>query len=164
MSDKDDYPRLPNGDIDDSGYIFSPDPFADDVAKILEDRGYCEDRGDLGCMRDYTGPKFLDLAYVYENRRLVHPNNNDALDDLLKEYVDPPASENDPPTSENDPPTSPAERLEEEKRGLIDLIMWYRTDYHKSDFGHRELIEQVDAAQTTEDLESVYQVVDGWLD
>jgi hypothetical protein len=53
--------------------------------------------------------------------------------------------------------------FEEDKESLIDLIIWYRDEYHKKEFGHNELIEQVRNAQKIEDLSGVEQVVDGWL-
>lgn len=53
--------------------------------------------------------------------------------------------------------------FEEEKTILIDLISWYKNEYHKKDFGHEELIEKVNIAKTKEDLDNVWQIVDGWL-
>jgi hypothetical protein len=34
-------------------------------------------------------------------------------------------------------------RLEEDKQSLIELIEWYRDEYHKSDFCHTEMIEKI---------------------
>ena len=34
------------------------------------------------------------------------------------------------------------DKLEEDKQGLIELIEWYRDEYHKSDFCHTEMIEK----------------------
>lgn len=38
--------------------------------------------------------------------------------------------------------------MEEEKESLIDLIIWYRDEYHKSDWCHTELIQKVNEAKT----------------
>ena len=35
------------------------------------------------------------------------------------------------------------DKLEEDKQGLIELIEWYRDEYHKSDFCHTEMIEKI---------------------
>lgn len=53
---------------------------------------------------------------------------------------------------------------EDDKQGLIDLIVWYRDDYHKGDFGHDELIDRVKAASSDNEIEQVEKIVDGWID
>jgi len=54
--------------------------------------------------------------------------------------------------------------LEEDKKGLIDLILWYRDEWHKKDFGHTEMIEKIQLVTKIEDLDFFEQTVDGWLD
>jgi hypothetical protein len=54
--------------------------------------------------------------------------------------------------------------LEEDKQGLIELIEWYRDEYHKSDFCHTEMIEKIKQIQDEKELSIYEQVVDGWLD
>ncbi len=53
---------------------------------------------------------------------------------------------------------------EEDKEGLIDLITWYRDEYHKNDFGHTEMIEQVKEATNDKELDMIERIADGWLD
>lgn len=52
---------------------------------------------------------------------------------------------------------------EDDKQSLIDLIKWYRDEYHHKDFGHTEMINKIPSA-TKEELEVYYKSVDGWLD
>lgn len=54
--------------------------------------------------------------------------------------------------------------LEKDKQGLIDLIIWYRDEYHHGDWCHSELIERVKNATTYDHLDPIYQIVDGWID
>lgn len=54
--------------------------------------------------------------------------------------------------------------LEEDKHGLIELIEWYRDEYHKSDFCHTEMIEKIKQIQDEKELSIYEQVIDGWLD
>lgn len=54
--------------------------------------------------------------------------------------------------------------LEERRQSLIDVIEWYRDEYHKADFCHTELIEKVEQAADEDELSVYEQVVDGWLD
>ena len=55
--------------------------------------------------------------------------------------------------------------LDEEYRdSLIDLITWYRDEYHRADWAHSEMIEQVKAAVTLDDVAGIEQTLDGWLD
>lgn len=50
---------------------------------------------------------------------------------------------------------------DEDRQALIDLIRWYRDDYHQADFGHTEYMQAIrDGAE----LEPYYRLVDGWLD
>ena len=53
--------------------------------------------------------------------------------------------------------------FENDKNSLIDTIVWYRDKYHKVDFGHNELIEEVRRAKNEEDLSFVEVILDGWL-
>ena len=55
-------------------------------------------------------------------------------------------------------------KMNEEKESLINLIIWYRDEYHKGDFGHNDLIQIVKEAKISNELEHVWQIVDGWLD
>ncbi len=57
-----------------------------------------------------------------------------------------------------------ADSFEEDKQGLIELIEWYRDEYHKNDFCHTEMIEKIRQIQNQKDLEIYEKVVDGWLD
>lgn len=50
------------------------------------------------------------------------------------------------------------DKLEEDKQGLIELIEWYRDEYHKSDFCHTEMIEKIKQIQNEKEL-SIYEQV-----
>ncbi len=54
--------------------------------------------------------------------------------------------------------------IEEDKKYLINLIRWYRDEYHKEDFGHSEFIENISKLTKSSELEPYYQIVDDWLD
>lgn len=54
--------------------------------------------------------------------------------------------------------------IEEDKKYLINLIKWYRDEYHKEDFGHSEFIENISKLTKSSELEPYYQIVDDWLD
>lgn len=54
--------------------------------------------------------------------------------------------------------------LEEEKQGLIDLIKWYRDEYHFDDWGHSKMIEEIADVKTLRDLDHYWSIVDSWLD
>lgn len=55
--------------------------------------------------------------------------------------------------------------LAEYKESLIALIIWYRDEFHKTRNGsHDELIKEVEAATSFDDLSGVEQITDGWLD
>lgn len=54
--------------------------------------------------------------------------------------------------------------MDKEKEALIDLIRWYKDEYHKQDFGHSKLIEEINKLTKSSELEPYYQVVDSWLD
>jgi len=56
------------------------------------------------------------------------------------------------------------ERLNDRKNNLIELIEWYRDEYHKNEFGHNELIERVNKAMSDDEIDRVWQIVDGWID
>lgn len=57
------------------------------------------------------------------------------------------------------------ETFAEYKQSLIELLIWYRDEYHRTDKGgHDELIQQVEQATTQEELSPVEQIIDGWLD
>ena len=54
--------------------------------------------------------------------------------------------------------------LEEDKISLIELIEWYRDDYHKKDFGHTQMIQEIRTIDNVKNLEPYNQVLDQWLD
>lgn len=54
--------------------------------------------------------------------------------------------------------------LQDEKQGLIDLIVWYRDDYHKKDFCHSQMIREIKHVETIKELDRYWKIVDGWLD
>lgn len=54
--------------------------------------------------------------------------------------------------------------LEEDKQSLIELIEWYRDEYHKNDFCHTEIIEKIKQVQNEKELLIYEQVVDGWVE
>ncbi len=54
--------------------------------------------------------------------------------------------------------------FEERKESLIELIEWYRDDYHGRDFIHSEMIENIRKIETLKELELQEKIVDGWLD
>ena len=56
------------------------------------------------------------------------------------------------------------DNLEKDKQGLIDLIEWYRDEYHKSDFCHAEMIEKIKKIKDKKELSIYEKVVDEWLD
>lgn len=53
---------------------------------------------------------------------------------------------------------------EEDKQALIDLIIWYRDEYHRKDFGHSEMIEKIKSTNDKKELGIIEQTVDLWLD
>jgi uncharacterized coiled-coil DUF342 family protein len=54
---------------------------------------------------------------------------------------------------------------ENSKKYLIELIEWYRDEYHKgNDDYHNELIERLRNATTKEEIDSVERMLDDWLD
>lgn len=53
--------------------------------------------------------------------------------------------------------------LEQRRQSLIELIEWYRDEYHHSDWCHSEMISKVLIA-SDEELDCYEQVVDGWLE
>jgi hypothetical protein len=56
------------------------------------------------------------------------------------------------------------QNLEEDKKSLIELIEWYKNEYHKKDFGHNEMIEEIKKVSNYKELETFEQTVDLWLD
>lgn len=56
------------------------------------------------------------------------------------------------------------DNLEEDKRSLIDLIIWYRDEYHRKDFGHTKMIEAIKLVKYNFELYKFEQTVDTWLD
>lgn len=57
-----------------------------------------------------------------------------------------------------------AESLQESKDALIDLIIWYRDEYHKKDSVHTKMIAKITNLSTSEELEHYWKIVDGWLE
>jgi hypothetical protein len=55
-------------------------------------------------------------------------------------------------------------KLEEAKSSIIELIVWYRDKYHKKDFGHTKMIENINQITKIEDLDQFEQILDLWLD
>lgn len=56
------------------------------------------------------------------------------------------------------------DNINKDKKALIDLIKWYRDEYHKKDFGHTEMIEILEKTEDEEVIESYERLVDDWLD
>ncbi len=52
--------------------------------------------------------------------------------------------------------------FEEQKEIMIDLIEWYRDQFHKKDFGHTKMIEQVRAATNYEELQPIERMLELW--
>jgi len=58
----------------------------------------------------------------------------------------------------------PAE-LTDEQKALIELIEWYRDEYHRCKLGtHNDLIRRTREAESEDDIEQIWHVVDSWLD
>ncbi len=58
-----------------------------------------------------------------------------------------------------------SEPLEEYKAALINIIIWYRDEYHRQANGiHDDLITAVNRATTAEQLDDVECVLDDWFD
>lgn len=55
-------------------------------------------------------------------------------------------------------------RLVEEQEALIGLITWYRDEYHRQDFGHTEMIEEIKRATDLAQLEPHWRRTDDWYD
>jgi hypothetical protein len=54
---------------------------------------------------------------------------------------------------------------------LIETITWYRDEYHKSDFGHNNMLAKLEllkdkrlSKKESETVEEIEKAVDGWLD
>jgi hypothetical protein len=54
--------------------------------------------------------------------------------------------------------------MDEQKQSLIDLIKWYRDEWHKADWCHSEMIEKLTTTNDEKLVELYEKVVDGWLD
>ncbi len=54
--------------------------------------------------------------------------------------------------------------LEEDKQSLIELIKWYRDEYHKVDFFHTKIIEKVQQIISMKEFLILEKIVDAWLD
>lgn len=54
--------------------------------------------------------------------------------------------------------------LESAKQDLIDTITWYRDEYHRNDFCHTKMIEDVKQVTSLNQLDDFWLIVDGWLD
>jgi hypothetical protein len=54
--------------------------------------------------------------------------------------------------------------VDDKKKALIELIEWYRDEWHKKDFGHTEMIKEIKAAEDDKILSLYEQIIDGWLD
>jgi len=52
----------------------------------------------------------------------------------------------------------------EDIHSLIDLITWYRYEYHHSDFGHADYIDTLLNFPSDRDFEEIEHAVDDWLD
>ena len=53
--------------------------------------------------------------------------------------------------------------LEIQKISLIEIIEWYRDNYHKKDFCHSEMIEKIKQVTEENQLSYFEQIADGWL-
>jgi hypothetical protein len=51
----------------------------------------------------------------------------------------------------------------EDRQALIDLIEWYRDEWHCKDFGHTRMINSIPVADE-EALGLYWQITDQWLD
>ena len=56
------------------------------------------------------------------------------------------------------------ESFEDGKQALIDLIIWYRDEWHKGDFNHTEMIDKLRETNDPKVVELYEKIVDGWLD
>jgi hypothetical protein len=54
--------------------------------------------------------------------------------------------------------------LAEEQECLINIITWYRDEYHRMDWGHTQMIEEIRAITDVAQLEPYWQRTDDWLD
>jgi hypothetical protein len=52
--------------------------------------------------------------------------------------------------------------MEKDKEYLENIILWYRNEYHKKDFGHSEMIEKIKNAKDYSELETHYKTIDSW--
>lgn len=56
------------------------------------------------------------------------------------------------------------DNLKEKKESLIELIDWYRDEYHKNDFCHAEMIDKISKIKDEKEFLIYEQFIDGWLD
>lgn len=56
------------------------------------------------------------------------------------------------------------DEMQEQKESLIELIEWYRDEYHKKDSVHNDLIEKIKNTTDQKVLDLYEKTVDGWLD
>jgi hypothetical protein len=55
--------------------------------------------------------------------------------------------------------------LEQDKKDLIELILWYQNDYyHSNDSFFDEIIDEILNCEDRVQLELYYKIVDGWID
>lgn len=55
--------------------------------------------------------------------------------------------------------------LQEDKQGLVDLILWYKNDYFKNNDDYfDEMIRKVWECEDQDSLELYQKIVDGWID
>ena len=51
----------------------------------------------------------------------------------------------------------------EDKQAMIELIEWYRDEYHRKDWCHSEMIETIRTSDDEEELEMIAKTLDLWL-
>ena len=56
------------------------------------------------------------------------------------------------------------EQFDNRKQDLINIIEWYRDEWHKSDWCHSEMIENINKINDEKQISIYEQVVDGWLE
>lgn len=53
---------------------------------------------------------------------------------------------------------------EEDKKAIIEIIEWYRDDYHKFDCGHNDMIETIRTTNDEGEIKLIEEIIDGWVD
>jgi len=56
------------------------------------------------------------------------------------------------------------EQFDNRKQDLIRIIEWYRDEWHRRDWCHSEMIENIKKTNDDKQLEIYEQIVDGWLE